>query len=547
MKPRLANALWVASCWPEWRRFRHAAENVQVTQVGLLSRYMAQNKTTEYGERYHFNGVNSPSQYQARVPLTTYDDYIEYITRIGVGMRSVLANEPVRMFEISSGSTAASKLIPYSSTLKSEFQRGIAPWIYNLYTSIPDLQAGPAYWSITPLTDGKRFTEAGIPIGFESDSEYLGLLGKWLADSVMAVPNAVKNISDVDSFRYVTLLYLLRQRDLRLLSVWNPTFLSLLIECLPEWWDSLLHDIERGIVDRSGVELRLAPRPELARALKASNPSDTPSLWPRLRLISCWMDGASEPYARQLEKIFPQAELQAKGLLATEAFVSVPMAGVEGSVLSIRSHFFEFINAAGEILLAHQIQRGKTYSVVVTTGGGLYRYQLQDVVEVIGHWKQVPSIRFVGKADHISDWFGEKLEERFVAKVLETLFARHQKSPAFAMLAPDDVDGFRYVLYLESDDRADGMLAEDLDSALRANFHYDYCRKLGQLDAAQVQHVRRGVETYLMACQARGQRLGNIKASVLQKNTGWQDWFVGSPLSLAQSGVTAETKRDKRL
>ena len=110
--------------------------------------------------------------------------------------RSVLTAEPVQMFELSSGSTTASKLVPYTKSLKSEFQRGIAPWIYNLYTNIPDLQGGPAYWSITPLTDGKRFTTAGIPIGFESDSEYLGFLGKWLVDSVMAVPNVVKNISE---------------------------------------------------------------------------------------------------------------------------------------------------------------------------------------------------------------------------------------------------------------------------------------------------------------------------------------------------------------
>ena len=529
MKPRLANALWVASCLPEWRRFLHAAENVQETQAKLFSRYKAQNRATEYGERYDFNTINSPLQYQARVPLTTYDDYIEPITRIGAGARSVLTNEPVRMFELSSGSTAASKLIPYTATLKAEFQRGIAPWIYNLYTSIPELLSGPAYWSITPLIDGKRFTEAGIPIGFESDSEYLGLLGKWLADSVMAVPNAVKNISDVDLFRYVTLFHLLRQPELRLISVWNPTFLSLLLESLPRWWDSLLHDIENGIVSRANVDLRFAPKPELARVLRALDPSDTESLWPRLRLISCWMDGASAVYARQLTEMFPQAALQAKGLLATEGFVSVPIAGMEGSVLSIRSHFFEFIDDTGDTLLAHQVQKGRTYSVVVTTGGGLYRYQLQDVVEVVGHWKQVPCIRFVGKADHISDWFGEKLEERFVVNVLETLFARHQISPAFAMLAPDDVDGFRYVLYLESDDRADGRLAEDLDSALRGNFHYDYCRKLGQLDAAQVQHVTRGVETYLMACQARGQKLGNIKASILQKNTDWKDWFLVSP------------------
>ncbi|MEO7838292.1 MAG: GH3 auxin-responsive promoter family protein, partial [Anaerolineales bacterium] len=520
----------------EWNRFQRAAESVQETQEDLLSRYLIQNSATEYGERYHFNTITLSSQYQEHVPLTTYDDYIEYITRIGAGAQSVLTNEPVRMLELSSGSTAASKLIPYTDMLKAEFQRGIAPWIYNLYTSIPELQGGPAYWSITPLTDGKRFTKSGIPIGFESDGEYLGLFGKWLAGAVMAVPNVVRNISDVDTFRYVTLLHLLRQPNLRLISVWNPTFLSLLLARLPEWWPGLLYDIERGIVSKADVELRLAPKPELARALKALDPADTESLWPRLRLISCWMDGASAAYTRQLAEMFPQARLQAKGLLATEAFVSLPIAGVEGGVLSIRSHFFEFINDSGEFLPAHQIQKGKTYSVVVTTGGGLYRYQLQDVVEVIGHWKQIPRIRFAGKADHISDWFGEKLEERFVSNVLETVFARHHISPVFAMLAPDDNNGFRYVLYLESDDGADcaNTLAEDLDSALRENFHYDYCRKLRQLKAAQICHVTRGVETYLSACQARGQKLGNIKASVLQKNTGWGKWFAKSPLPLGE-------------
>ena len=228
MKPSVANALWAASCFPEWRRFQRAAKRVQETQAALLSRYLKQNQTTEYGERFRFDAIASPLQYQDRVPLTTYDDYVEYITRIGKGAQSVLVNEPVRMFEPSSGSTAPSKLIPYTASLKSEFQRGIAPWICNLYTNISDLMGGPAYWSITPLTHGKRFTSSGIPIGFESDSEYLGILGRHLVDSVMAVPNDVKNISNMDAFRYVTLLHLLRRPDLRLISVWIPTFLSLL-------------------------------------------------------------------------------------------------------------------------------------------------------------------------------------------------------------------------------------------------------------------------------------------------------------------------------
>ena len=537
MKAYAANALWVASCLPEWRRFRRAAERLEETQAALLSRYLSVNKATEYGEHHHFSSITSSSRYQNQVPLTTYDDYVEHIARIGEGHASVLTAEPVRMFELSSGSTAASKLVPYTDSLKAEFQRGIAPWIYDLYTNNPGLQRGPAYWSITPLIDGKRFTPAGIPIGFDSDSAYLGTLGKWLVDSVLAVPNAVKNISNVNSFRYVTLLCLLRQPDLRLISVWNPTFLSLLLAPLAEWWESLLHDIERGTVSRADVDLRFTPKPKLARTLRALTPTDYESLWSRLRLISCWADGVSRLYARQLEEMFPHVSLQGKGLLATEAFVSVPIIGVPegGSVLSINSHFFEFINEVGESLLVHQIEKGKTYSVIITTSGGFYRYQLHDVVEVVGHWKQIPCIRFVGKEDHISDWFGEKLEERFVANALDRLFAAHNISPAFAMLAPEDSgDGFHYVLYIESSDYDDN-LAKDLDDALRANFHYDYCRKLGQLGAAQIVNVTGGTERYLRARQARGQKLGNIKPSVLQKTTGWKEWLVEeSPLPLGE-------------
>src|SRR5688572_22792045 len=122
MNSQAANALWVASCRPQWRRFQRAAERVQETQAALLSGYLGANRSTEYGQRYPFNSLASPAQYQARVPLTTYDDYAEYIARIGAGEGSVLTAGPVRMLELSSGSTAASKLIPYTDSLKAEFQ-----------------------------------------------------------------------------------------------------------------------------------------------------------------------------------------------------------------------------------------------------------------------------------------------------------------------------------------------------------------------------------------------------------------------------------------
>ena len=543
MRASLANTLWFAASLPEARRFRRATTQVAEAQTRLLKHYLTVNRDTDYGRRSRFASITSIEDYQQRAPFTTYDDYTDLIDCIAQGQPNVLTAEPVQMLEQSSGSTAASKLIPYTATLKSEFQRGLAPWIVDLYSHHPDLKHGPAYWSITPLTEGRRLTPGGIPIGFEEDSAYLGPLGA-LVESALVVPNIVKCISNMDAFRYTTLLCLLRQPNLRLISVWNPTYLSLLLNCLPEWWNNLLTDIAAGTISAPNPldpavsrRLQRAQTPDYKRAstLGSLKPDDYSAIWPQLNLISCWADGPSASYARMLQHSFPNVPLQSKGLLATEAFVSFPLVGKEGSVLAITSHFFEFLPAettrrvasTTDTLLAHQLEKGQTYTVVVTTGGGFYRYQLHDVVEVVGFVNQAPCIRFVGKTDRVSDWFGEKLNEQFVAGVLLQLFSRRQLSPAFAMLAPDDrADGFRYTLYLElsSGQHLNG-LPHDLDAALRENFHYDYCRKLGQIAEPRIVLVANGADAYLRACQSRGQKLGNIKPAVLQKTTGWKQWF----------------------
>jgi hypothetical protein len=143
---------------------------------------------------------------------------------------------------------------------------------------------------------------------------------------------------------------------------------------------------------------------------------------------------------------------------------------------------------------------------------------------VLGFWQQLPRLRFVGKAGHISDWFGEKLEEQFVASLLEQIFNRHSLSPVFAMLAPEDDAGFRYV-YTSKAICDLTHLHSGPDSALRANFNYDYCRKLEQIHSATVVCITHGAESYLRACQLRGQKLGNVKPLVLQKTQGWDSYF----------------------
>jgi hypothetical protein len=226
----------------------------------------------------------------------------------------------------------------------------------------------------------------------------------------------------------------------------------------------------------------------------------------------------------------PHVVMQPKGLLATEAMVSLPWLGAPGAVLALTSHFLEFIDEAGELHLAHALRRGECYTVVVTTGGGLYRYQLYDQVEIVGQVHATPCIRFVGKTDRVSVWFGEKLNEQFVAHCLEGLWATSGCVPRFALVAPAELAaGFAYMLYMEMDEVVNlELLACELDERLRKNFHYDYCRRLGQLAPARVRLVKEGAATYLAHCQARGMKLGNIKPALLDRSTEWEAVFESS-------------------
>jgi hypothetical protein len=534
MKAAFANRLWLLTSRRAARDFHSASQHVAETQALILKNYLTRNRHTEYIDKHTRTQVITTRQ----LPLTTYEDYLPYIERIANGEKNILTRDPVQLFELSSGSTSASKMIPYTQTLKREFGFGLASWISDLYAHHPALVDGPAYWSISPLISGSRHTPAGIPLGFEEDSAYLGTFGA-LIESALAVPNAVKHIQDVNSFRYVTLLFLLRCKDLRLISVWNPTFLTLLLTPLSQWWNFLLRDISDGAISPPApieeallrsLNKKLTPDKNRAQLLSKLKPDDYESIWQHLALISCWADGASESYAKELQALFPNVTIQPKGLLATEAFVSFPLTGKTGGALAVTSHYFEFMSETGDIFLTNQLEKGKNYSVIVTTGGGLYRYQLNDVVEATDFYNQIPCFKFIGKADRVSDYFGEKLNEQFVANALTQLFKEHNLSPAFYLLAPEDTPPFHYTLYLElPTNQLPDYLTTSLDSALRENFHYDYCRKLGQLAEAQMALIKNGSESYIRACQERGQKLGDIKPAILQKSTGWEKRFEIAP------------------
>jgi hypothetical protein len=327
-----------------------------------------------------------------------------------------------------------------------------------------------------------------------------------------------------------------RQEDLRLISIWHPSFLSLLLDVLPACWENLLHDIESGRCRFSDSlspmilrALKLRPIPHRAEQLKNVDPTQLETIWPFLKIISCWGDGNAELAIAELQRRFPNTLIQRKGLIATEAFVTIPFS--KSQPLTVCSHFFEFIDEQEKIHLAHELRQNETYEIVVTTGGGLWRYRLQDEVQVTGFVGQTPSLRFLGRKGIISDHFGEKLSETFVAQSIQEAMADLSLTPHFVLLAPDESGMEKYyTLYAEGEVQPE--LATRLDALLAKNPHYAWCRKVGQLQPLRLFHIKTGGHKIFLDRElSRKKRLGEIKPLALSLQTGWTQVFDGNYLA----------------
>jgi hypothetical protein len=488
----LAHLAWKSLCWPAHRRLLAAMGDPRGAQERVLTGLLQRNAASHFGKNHALHPRMRVRDFQQAVPISSYEELRPLIERTAGGEPNVLTTEPVLMFETSSGSTSTAKLIPYTRSLRTEFQEAIRAWMYDLYASYPAIARGRHYWSITPLHREKRRTEGGIPIGFEDDAEYLGRVEQWLSAKLFAVPSSVGKLPDMESCLAATRDHLRKAHDLRFISVWSPSFLELLLEGFDE---------------------------------------SPPHLWPDLAVVSCWGDAASRAGFVALQKRLPRVKLQAKGLLATEGVMTIPLDSAGGCVPCLNSHFYEFLPASSandsrDTLLCDELEEGGEYAIVMTTGGGFWRYRIGDRIRCVRLAGKVPVLEFVGKEDGVSDLKGEKLNPHFVGRALDALRLKHDLGSAFLMLAPAD-DGSSYILISETPPASSSSLASQVDDLLQENPHYRYCRELGQLGPVRVVPAPSDAAArYLQRCVALGQRAGDVKPATLHRERGWEAWMT---------------------
>lgn len=428
------------------------------TNGEALRELLQRNESSRFGADHGFSDINSVADFRASVPLRNYAEIEPWIMRAAAGEASVLTSEAVLGFELTSGSTGGrGKMIPWTKSYQNELATALARWFFGWKRYHPEVLRGAAYWSISPGFSRGEKTTGGLPIGFENDAAYFPPevgqgLGEWLVGSVSP---------EMERFFERTLAALLG-KPLSLISVWSPTFFLRLDEAF---------------------QVRFGSR-------------TWKEIFPNLAMLSCWTDAQSEPWA-ELAAERAGVPMEPKGLAATEGVTSIPVGTHRPIAEGI--HFLEFRALDdGFVCESAEVEPGKRYEVILTTGAGLWRYRTGDVVI----FSAERDVRFVGRLGVVSDLAGEKLSE-------EEVLAAFQKSATRGFVAVDE-DTRCYQIFSEIGS------GEKVMADLRANPHFAHALDLGQITL----EIRLLPRDWLRRwenwqVEQKGTRLGDVKTPVL--------------------------------
>jgi len=536
--PSLVTASLVVSAWAQHGRFERAVRDPARAQAAVLRSLLDRNRHTVFGREHGFATIAGPRDHARRVPIRDYEAFRPYITRLVAGQTRVLTAEPPVMFATTSGTTGEPKLVPVTASWRAETAGLMRLWLRRALADHPGLFAGKMLTVVSPAVE--RWTPTGIPCGAMSGVAARDL--PWLTQRQHAVPYAVSLIRDPDA-RYFVTMRLALARSVSAVGTPNATTLIRLAETARAHGEALvraIHDGTLGIPDPpmvpmvddsalGGAEaltaIRGALRPDPARARALARIAEREgslaprAAWPALALIGCWLGGNAGVHARHLGEHYGDVPLRDLGLVASEGRMTIPLEdGSPAGVLAVHATFFEFVpedrieEPSPPVLLAHELEEGRRYYIILTGGNGLYRYDLNDIVEVHGFHHRTPVVAFVRKGRDMVSVTGEKLHLNQVQAAVREAEDETKLAVWQFRLVPD-VAECRYDLLIETrearvEDRVVLAFLRTFDEALsRLNIEYAAKRASRRLGPPCLSLMRSGwSERQCRADFARGKR-----------------------------------------
>lgn len=401
---------------------RHYTKDPMKAQRMTLRKILRRNKNCELGKKYNFKDIKTIEDYQKMVPLSSYEDYAPYVERMihNKEKNLMFTGRNVRYCS-SSGSVGKPKILPKG--VKDLWNMQCIGFSCTVATAYHHLkkhgvrmppQMGPIVLILTGhrLEDGKMCNGAGqVPL------TYLKPITPFFCTSPTSL--LYPEHEDLIDTSYLQLRFALENRKVSYIGALVITLGTTMFDYLEENWEMLCDDIEKGIINpnikitpdlKKEYSKKLKPNPKRAAELrkefeKGFETPIAPRIWPRLTWAYGMIGSNLKVYVEKFRRSVGNIPLHNMGFAAAEGFFSmVTELDVDDGVLLPQCLFFEFLplddddedgNDEVTPLLIDQLEIGKKYEIVVSNFSGLYRYRMEDVVQVTRMFNNTPQIEFL--------------------------------------------------------------------------------------------------------------------------------------------------------
>lgn len=508
------------------RQFRQQLSHTKDVQEKRLECILSMVRGSAFAKDHGLDRVHTVRDLKQALPVAPYERMAPYIERLKIGEKTALftRDTPLIMFAMTSGTTRSPKYIPVTAASLAEYRRTWAIWGCALADQHPLVPFG----GVINLASGFRssITAGGIPCGSIS-----GLIVSVMHGSLRltnCLPPCVNDVPDSRLRQYLALRLSLPRRDTMMVTTANPSTLISFAHRLDQEKEHLIRDIRDGTLHKQSlyparvwekIERRIHVKlPNLARELEQivkRGPLYPQAAWPMLSVAGVWTGGTLRPYLADLPRYYGNVAFRDHGLSASEGRMTIPLDGGEApGVLCVDGPFFEFVpeseigKECPDTLLAHELEVGTKYNLVVTTSGGLIRYDMQDIVECQGFIGSAPLLAFLHKGLQIANITGEKITGWQVTEAVSVASQALGARISEYTLAPVYGDPSFYALLVEESPANTAIkssrFSQRVDEALQEfNVEYRDKRSSGRLDPIRLVFIPQGAFAEWMSSKNR--------------------------------------------
>ncbi|MCQ2347531.1 MAG: GH3 auxin-responsive promoter family protein [Paludibacteraceae bacterium] len=497
----------------EYLRLRFYSRRPRTTQARTLRAILRYAQASEFGREHHFSDILQAKDdetlfrlYRHYLSPAEYEDFRPYVNRMKEGKRDVLFRGSPLLYATTSGATGEPKWIPISQKYLSDIYGKMNKcWLFNFLHLRRRVYSGSIVSVVGKQIEG--YTPDGTIYG--SVSGFTQARCPRFVKRLYASPAEVFAIDDYTARNYA-IMRMGIERNVTLVVTANPSTMVEIQHTVDTWYDEFINDIEHGTMSekvaipdyiRTAIQPYLKPNPKRAnelRQLKARYGQVLPKhYWRNLQVLTTWKCGNTQVYLKHLEGAFPENMLwQEFAYFASECRAGLVLDDSNETCLFPHFHFYEFKRADEQndpdarFYLLDELVAGERYCPYVTTFSGLYRYNMNDIVEVSAPlFGSTPRLHMVQKCNGIVTITGEKLYEgQFIEAVRQTEQAMHMPLNGFIGFA--NLEESRYDWYFEfatvlSQEDTD-RFGEEVDKRLKTlNIEYAAKRDSFRLKAQQ--------------------------------------------------------------